>query len=56
MQNIEWIIKQVDASMTMEDMPLTQEDKKRIRYCIGNDKRVDKEIQKLIQRYSVKAE
>ena len=56
MQNIEWIIKQVDATMTIEDIIIKKEDKKRIRYCIGNNKRVDKEIQKLIQRYSVKAE
>lgn len=56
MQSIEFIIQQVDASMTMEDMPLTEEDKERIRFCIGDNKKVKQEVQKLVQQYSVKLE
>ena len=54
MQSIESIIRQVDASMTIEDMLLTEEDKKRIRFCIGDNKKVKKEIQKLVQHYAEK--
>lgn len=56
MQSIEVIIQQVDASMTIENMPLTEEDKKRIRFCIGDNKKVEQEIQKLIQQYTVRVE
>lgn len=54
MRNIELIIKQVDASMAMEDMPLTEKDRERIRLCVGDDKRVEDTIDVLVNQYTVK--
>lgn len=56
MQDIELIIKQVDASMTMEDMSLTESDKERIRFCIGDNNKVEDEIRDLVKKHSVKME
>ena len=32
--NVENIIENIDFSMRMEDMPLTEEDKSRLRFCL----------------------
>lgn len=56
MQDIELIIKQVDATMTMEGMALTDKDKERIRFCIGDDKKVEETIQELIKKYTLQQE
>lgn len=53
MERIEEIIEQVDGSMRIEGMPLTREDKERIRRCADSDKQVEAEIQALIQKHSV---
>lgn len=53
MERIEKIIEQVDGSMRIEGMPLTREDKERIRRCAGSDKLVEAEIQTLIKKHSV---
>lgn len=52
MKDIERVIEQVDGSMSMEGMPLTSNDKDRIRRCAGDDKKVDKEIAELIRKHS----
>jgi hypothetical protein len=52
MKDIERVIEQVDGSMSMEGMPLTSNDKDRIRRCAGDDRKVDKEIAELIKKHS----
>lgn len=52
MRRIEDIIAQVNGSMAIEGMPLTSEDKERIRRCVGNDKLVEAEIQTLLKKHS----
>jgi len=39
----------------MEDMSLTEENKKRIRFFIEDNKKVKQEIQKLIQQHTYKS-
>ena len=56
MNNIDFIIKQVNATMAMEDMPLTEVDKNRIRFCIENPQRIEAEIQFLIKKHFVESE
>ena len=56
MPDIELIIKQVDASMAMEGMPLTENDKERIRLCIGDDQKVESTISSLVNKYTLKLE
>lgn len=53
MERIEKIIEQVDGSMRIEGMPLTREDKERIRRCAGSDRQVEAEIRTLIRKHSV---
>lgn len=56
MRNIELIIKQVDASMSMEGMPLTDNDKNRIRFCIGDNDKVEATINSLVNKYMMQSE
>lgn len=56
MKDTEWIIKQVDASMTMEGMPLTSKDKDRIRSCVGDNQKVESTIQDLVRQYVTESE
>lgn len=53
MKDLEKLIDEVDASMSMEGMPLTKTDKNRIRHCAGNDELVEKAITELIKKHSV---
>lgn len=50
--NIDRIIEQVNASMTMEGMPLTKTDKERIRACAGDDQKVERAVSELIKKHS----
>lgn len=56
MYNVEFIVKQVNATMRMEDMILKEEDKNRIRMCIADDSKFNNELKNLIQKHSVKSE
>ena len=51
MRDLEKLIDQVNGSMSMEGMPLTQTDKDRIRHCAGNDKLVEQAIAELIEKH-----
>lgn len=53
MKSIDKIIEQVDGSMRIEGMPLTKEDKERIRRCAGSEKLVEAEIRTLVKKHSV---
>ncbi|OLN27573.1 MULTISPECIES: hypothetical protein [Desulfosporosinus] len=52
MRDLEKLIDEVNGSMSMEGMPLTQTDKDRIRHCAGNDKLVEKTIAELIIKHT----
>lgn len=54
MRNIEKIIKEVNGSMAMEGMPLTEEDKKRMRLCAGDRDKVDKMVSELIENIELR--
>ena len=51
MKDKEWIIKQKDASMRLEGMPLTDQDKDRIRSCVGDQEKVEYVIGELVDSY-----
>ena len=53
MSEIEKIVIEVDSSMAMEGLPLTEEDKNRIKYCLENPNIVDQLIQDLLQKHTV---
>ena len=51
MKDKEWIIKQTDASMRLEGMPLIDQDKDRIRSCVGDQENVEYVIGELVDSY-----
>lgn len=53
MQDLEKLIDEVNGSMSIEGMPLTQPDKERIRRCAGNEKLVEETIAELVKKHTV---
>lgn len=53
MGNIEKIVQEVDSSMSMEGMPLTAEDKDRIRKCLAEPSAVELMISNLLAKHTV---
>lgn len=54
MKDIEQIIKEVNGTMAMEGMPLTEEDKERLKLCLS-DKVSFKEMKKrIIKKHTMK--
>lgn len=53
MDNIESIINNVNGSMAIERMPLTQEDRERLRDCLSGKKSFDTVIKALVRKHSV---
>ena len=54
MSNTERIIENVNATMTMEDMPLFNEDKDRIRECLEGNVSFETAIEMLLKKYTHK--
>ena len=52
-ENIENIIKNIDFSMKMEDMPLTTEDKYRLRICMNGEKDIKEVLQDTIKKHTL---
>ena len=53
MCEIEKVINEVDSSMAMEGMPLSNEDKDRIRICLANPSELNDIISNLIKKHTV---
>jgi hypothetical protein len=51
--DVENVVKNIDFSMKMEDMPLTDEDKNRLRDCLNGTVDVDKILQEVIKRHTL---
>ena len=49
--NIENVIENIDFSMKMEDMPLTEEDKSRLRICLNGNKDINEILQETIKKH-----
>ncbi len=52
MGNVDQIIKEVDGSMRIEGMELTEENKDNIRICLSDSSRCEEIKQSLIAKYS----
>jgi hypothetical protein len=50
--DMENIVENIDFSMTMEDMPLTNEDKNRLRDCLNGIIDVDEILQEVIKKHT----
>lgn len=52
-ESIEKTIRYVDASLAMEGMPLTEQDKDSLRDCLSGKENVDAAVQRIISEYRV---
>lgn len=53
MERIEKVIEEVNGTMSIEGMPLTREDRERIRRCARDQQLVEAEIRQLVKKYSI---
>ena len=51
--NVENIIENIDFSMKMEDMPLTEDDKSRLRICLTGKKDINEVLQETIKKHTL---
>jgi hypothetical protein len=51
--NMEYIIENIDFSMKMEDMPLTNEDKNRLKNCLNGKNDIYMVIQETIKKHTL---
>jgi hypothetical protein len=52
-KDLEYIIDNIDFSLSMEDMPLTLENKEEMRQCLNGNLDLDKLIAETISKYRV---
>jgi hypothetical protein len=52
-ENAENIIENIDFSMKMEDMPLTEEDKTRLRVCLNGNRDINEVLQETIKKHTL---
>ena len=55
MDRIEKIIGEVNGTMAIEGMPLTEEDKARLRECITGKTSYDEMVKRLVKKHTVGA-
>ncbi len=53
MKDVEKMIGQVNGTMAMEGMPLTEQDKDRLRECITGKTSYDEMVRRLVQKHTV---
>ena len=51
MGNNRWVLRNVDSTMTMEGMPLDDEDRRRILNCLEGKKSFQQTVDELILHY-----
>jgi hypothetical protein len=52
-ENIERVIENIDFSMKMENMPLTEEDKNRLKNCLNHTYDINTVLQETIKKHRV---
>ncbi|MCL2834533.1 MAG: hypothetical protein FWD78_15280 [Treponema sp.] len=52
-QIIENTIENIDFTMKMEDMPLTEEDKARLRTCLKGDRDINEILNETIKKHTL---
>ena len=55
MRNIEEVIREVNGTMAIEGLHITDKDKSRIRICAGNKQLVNKTVAELVAKHTVKS-
>ena len=52
-ENIDYVIENIDFSMNMEDMPLTEEDKSRLKICLNGSRGINETLQEIIKKHTL---
>jgi len=52
-ENMENIIENIDFSMKMEGMPLAEEDKIRLRFCLNGNRDISEVLQETIKKHTL---
>ena len=52
MKDVEKLIDQVNGTMAMEGMPLTDDDKERLRECITGKTSYDEMVKRLVKKHA----
>ena len=55
MRDVEQKIREVDGTMAMEGMPLTEEDKSRLRSLLYGDISYEAAVTEILEKYSAKS-
>lgn len=56
MVNIEKLIGEINGTLAMEGMPLTDDDRNMLRKCITGETTTDETIKRLIKQYTIPAD
>ena len=51
-ENDDYIIENINFSLKMEDMPLTEEDKSRLRVCLDGKRDINDVLQETINKHT----
>ena len=55
LENMEYIIGNIDFSMRMEDMPLTEDDKYRLQTCINGNRDIKDVLEETVKKHTLPA-
>jgi len=54
LKDIEQIIKEVNGTMAMEGMPLTEEDKERLKLCLSDKVSFEEMKKRIVKKHTMK--
>jgi len=52
-ENVDYIIENIDFSLNMEGMPLTEEDKSRLKICLNGTRDINETLQEIIKKHTL---
>jgi len=52
-ENMDYIIENIDFSMNMENMPLTEEDKSSLKICLNGSIGINETLQEIIKKHTL---
>ncbi|WP_457943367.1 antitoxin VbhA family protein [Caproiciproducens sp. LBM24188] len=56
MKDVEKIIDEINGTMAMEGMPLTDDDKERLRDCLTGKTSYDEMVKRLVKKHTIPSE
>ncbi|MCI1966942.1 MAG: hypothetical protein LKJ17_12595 [Oscillospiraceae bacterium] len=56
MDRVEKLIGEINGTMTIEEMPLTKQDKARLRKCLTGKTSYDEMVKRLVKKHTVRTD